>query len=70
MCVFLLFLIIAHNSTSFWKRDVIKELLYSSPGRTFYFLSQRSKNFHLEFNYVAVELYECNELSVVAGLTY
>jgi len=25
MLVFLLFLIIAHNSTSFWKGDVIKE---------------------------------------------
>lgn len=48
----------------------LRKVLYSSPGRTFYFLSQRSKNFHLEFNDMAVELYECNELSMMAGLTY
>ena len=48
----------------------LRNVLYSSPGRTFYFLSQRSKNFHLEFNYMAVELYESSELSMVADLTY
>ena len=66
-CYFSLFTIIVLPSGNEMQ---LRNVLYTSPGRTFYFLSQRSKNFHLEFNYVAVELYECNELSMVAGLTY